>query len=527
LSQFIAIFTYKFRFERVSMNQRFDATRQDLELAVIGCGVMGRGVAQISTLAGIKTLVFDTNPKALNDAQTEIFSRLESFATKGKLSPEAASKAKNNLRLVNDIDELCNCHVVVEAIKEDLDIKRALFASLETIVKPNCILASNTSSLSITAIQAGLKHPERFGGLHFFNPVPLMKIAEVITGHLSEEWVAEGLISLANRLGHKSVRAKDFPGFIVNHAGRGYGTEALRILGEDIASVEVIDDVLTAAGFRMGPFALLDLIGLDISHTVMESIYNQFYQEPRFRPSPIAKIRMEGGLLGRKSGRGFYTYGKDAENFLYEQKPNLDSLTKEERFWIADSRVSGEQVKELISKLGGALATKPDNKTINIVLPLGQDTTSLVADLNLNAENTVAIDTIYGLDKHRTLMTSPATDTVTTKKALAFFSRDGVKASVIKDSPGFIAQRVLAMVINVGCDIAQQAIAEPADIDTAVTLGLGYPKGPLALGDSIGPKTVLKILDELYAFYGDPRYRPSPWLKRRALLNMSLLTKNK
>ena len=520
MNEIIAIFTYKFRIERVSMSQRFDATRPDLELAVIGSGIMGRGIAQISALAGIKTLVFDTNQAALKEAHEELCSRFDSLAAKGKLRSDDAAKAKNNLRMVGDIESVRTSHVVVEAIKEDLDIKRKLFANLEAIVSDNCILASNTSSLSITAIQAGLKKPGRFGGLHFFNPVPLMKIAEVITGHHSEEWIADGLTELTNRLGHKSVRAKDFPGFIVNHAGRGYGTEALRILGEDIAPVQVIDDVLKATGFRMGPFELLDLIGLDISHTVMESIYNQFYQEPRFRPSAIAKIRVDGGLLGRKSGRGFYDYGKDAAPLSREKSPDLKV---DESFWIERS---DKQVSLLITKLGGKIASRPDAETINVVLPIGKDTTSTVAQLQLNPERTIALDTIYSLEKHRTLMTNPATNKLITDKAQSLFSRDGITTSIINDSPGFISQRVQAMVVNVGCDIAQQGIAEPTDIDTAVTLGLGYPKGPLALGDSIGPGTVLKILEELYDFYGDPRYRPSPWLKRRALLNMSLLIKH-
>ena len=524
MTEFIAIFTYKFRIERVSMSRLFDTTRPDLELAVIGSGIMGRGIAQISALAGIKTLIFDTNQAALKEAHDELCARFESLASKGKLSQDAATKAKANLHMIGDIEGVRSSHVIVEAIKEDLEIKRKLFANLESIVGANCILASNTSSLSITAIQAGLKYPGRFGGLHFFNPVPLMKIAEVITGHLSEEWVADGLTALTNRLGHKSVRAKDFPGFIVNHAGRGYGTEALRILGEDVAPVHVIDEVLKASGFRMGPFELLDLIGLDISHTVMESIYNQFYQEPRFRPSAIAKIRMDGGLLGRKSGRGFYDYAKDATPPTHEKASNQ---TVEESFWVADSdKANGKQVIQLLSKLGGKIVDRPDAQSINIVLPLGQDTTTLATDLKLNPERTLALDTIYTLEKHRTLMINPATNKDIASKAHAIFSRDGINASVINDSPGFIAQRVMAMVVNVGCDIAQQGIAEPSDIDTAVTLGLGYPKGPLALGDSLGPGTVLTILEELYKFYGDPRYRPSPWLKRRALLNMSLLNKH-
>lgn len=507
------------------MPNRFDAHRADLKLAVIGSGIMGRGIAQISAQAGIKTLVFDANAAALAEAQMEIRSRFSSMAQKGKMSEAEATRATNNLQMITDIEGMRGCHIVIEAIKEDLEIKRALFRNLEEIVGEHCILATNTSSLSVTAIQAKLKQPGRFGGLHFFNPVPLMKIAEVITGLHSEEWVAAGLTALTHRLGHKSVRAKDFPGFIVNHAGRAYGTEALRILGENVSDEPTIDGILKAAGFRMGPFELLDLIGLDVSHTVMESLYDQFYQEPRFRPSPIAKIRLEGGLLGRKSGKGFYNYTSKEPG----KTPAAKITSIKENFWLADgSSPGGKSVAALITKLGGTIETfkQPSANAIVIVTPMGKDTTSTVLDLQLNPEQTVAIDTIYPLDQHRTLMSNPATKTEVLNRARSFFEQDGGTIALIKDSGGFVAQRVLAMVVNIGCDIAQQGIAAPADIDLAVTLGLGYPKGPLALGDSIGPQVVLNILDELYEFYGDPRYRPSPWLKRRALLKLSLLTNN-
>jgi 3-hydroxybutyryl-CoA dehydrogenase len=207
------------------------------------------------------------------------------------------------------LEDLAACHFVIEAIPENLELKRNLFQSLEPIVGEKCLLATNTSSLSVTAIAAGCRLPGRVGGFHFFSPVPLMKIVEVIDGVLTEPWVGKALTELAIRMGHTPVRAKDTPGFIVNHAGRGFGTEALHIYGEGVAEFYEIDRILRdAAGFRMGPFELFDLIGLDVSHPVIASIYHQYNQEPRFRPSPITGPRVEAGLLGRKSGRGFYTY---------------------------------------------------------------------------------------------------------------------------------------------------------------------------------------------------------------------------
>ncbi len=235
-----------------------------------------------------------------------VLQQLARLAEKGRMSPSDAERRGATLVVADSLAALSSCHVVVEAIVEDLDVKRELFRSLEAIVAEDCLIASNTSSLSITAIAAACKRPERVGGFHFFNPVPLMKVVEVVDGLLTAPWVGDALTALALRFGHRPVRAKDTPGFIVNHAGRGYGTEALRILGEGVAEFHAIDRILRdCAGFRLGPFELLDLTGLDVSHPVMESIYRQYYEEPRYRPSPITGQRVNAGLLGRKSGPRF------------------------------------------------------------------------------------------------------------------------------------------------------------------------------------------------------------------------------
>jgi 3-hydroxybutyryl-CoA dehydrogenase len=257
----------------------------------------------------------------------------------------------------------------------------------------------------------------------------------------------------------------------------------------------------------------------------MESIYNQFYQEPRYRPSPIAQLRMEAGLLGRKSGRGFYDYRTGPTQT--EQKAPVPTDISQSVFWIAGSdQPEGRAIADLIRKSGARTESggRPSDKAVCIVMPLGSDATTEAVRLDLDPKRTIAIDTISPLDKHRTLMTTPATSAATIEQARSLFAKDGASVAVIRDSAGFVAQRVLAMIVNIGCDIAQQGIAEPTDIDLAVTLGLGYPKGPLALGDSIGARKILTVLESLLSYYGDPRYRPSPWLKRRAALEMSLLT---
>jgi 3-hydroxybutyryl-CoA dehydrogenase len=446
------------------------------------------------------------------------------LAEKGRLAPDAAKAAIGRIEIANVLAHLDTCDVVVEAIVEELAAKRELFEHLEGIVSPQCVLATNTSSLQVTAIAAMCKRPDRVAGFHFFNPVPLMKVVEVIDGVMTAPWVGEALTKLAERMGHTPVRAKDTPGFIVNHAGRAYGTEAFQILREGIAEFHQIDRVLReGAGFRMGPFELLDLTGLDVSHSVMESIYNQYYQEPRYRPSPIAAQRVVAGLFGRKSdGRGFYRYTDGKAEPIAEAPvpPSADRPV-----WVSRAGL-GADLHDLVAKLDASAQSgaPTDDRTLCLVAPLGRDATTAALAEGLDPARTVAVDCLTGLTKRRTVMTTPLTTPAMRDAAHALLAKDGVPVTVIHDSPGFIAQRVIAQIVNIGADIAQQRIATPQDIDRAVSLGLGYPVGPLAWGDAIGPARMLAILEELFDFYQDPRYRPSPWLKRRARLGVSLLT---
>ncbi|MDR2093715.1 MAG: 3-hydroxyacyl-CoA dehydrogenase [Azoarcus sp.] len=501
-----------------------NSTSTNAPLGIIGVGLMGRGIAQIAIQGGIPVVMYDSRPEGGEEARKAIVATLQKLSEKGKISAEDVEKAASRLTVAGSLADLSPCATVIEAIVENLDVKRELFVALEAVVGPECVLATNTSSLSVTAIAAACKRPERVAGFHFFSPVPLMKIVEVISGPLTDPAIADKLIAMARQMGHTPVKASDTPGFIVNHAGRGYLTESLRILGESIAAYPEIDRILRqAAGFRMGPFELLDLTGLDVSQPVMESIYNQYYQEPRFRPSPIARQRLAAGLLGRKSQRGFYRYedGKKQEPAEAAVPPRADRPV-----WIGQEDAAAfPAVVALLDRLGAPRdkGERPGEDSLCLVLPVGRDaTTAAVAD-RLDPKRTLGLDPLF-LDGRRTLMTTPITDPAARDAAHALLAADGGAVSVIHDSPGFICQRVVATIVNIGCDIAQQGIANPQDIDRAVTLGLGYPKGPLAMGDALGAATVLNILDRLHEFYRDPRYRPSPWLKRRALLGVSLLT---
>ena len=502
-----------------------DVTRPDLALGVIGAGPMGRGIAQIAVAAGIRTILVDAVPATTDDARKFVAGMIARAAEKGAMTAEAATRSIALLETAGDVTALGGCQVVIEAIVENLDVKKKVFQEIEAVVGPDCIIATNTSSLSVTAVAAACKNPGRVAGFHFFNPVPLMKVVEVIAGVRTESWVTGALSRLAERCGHTPVQAQDSPGFLVNHAGRAFSTEGLRIIGEGICDTAAVDRIMTeAAGFRLGPFQLFDLTGLDVSHAVMESIYRQFYDEPRVRPSAITKGRVDAGLFGRKNGRGFYAYpdGKMA----MPAEPSIPAA-RPAKVWVSPAEPDGH--KALTARLSAMQAPLASGKTppvdaLILVTPMGGDATGAAIDQGLDPARTVAVDTLTDLGKRRTLMTTPATDPAFRDAAHGLLGSDGVPVTVIRDSAGFVAQRIIAAIVNVGCDIAQQRIASPKDIDRAVTLGLGYPKGPLGFGDAYGPARILAILNNMQAFYGDPRYRPSPWLKRRAGLGLSLLT---
>ncbi|MBF0356779.1 MAG: 3-hydroxyacyl-CoA dehydrogenase [Alphaproteobacteria bacterium] len=491
-------------------------------IGIIGTGTMGRGIAQIAAQAGYTVLLADAREGAAPEARSALAATFAKLAEKGKISVGEAEAATERLSAVApDSPELAACSLIVEAIVEEIGAKKALFSSLESIISPGCILASNTSSLSITQIAAGCLQPERVAGLHFFNPVPLMKVVEVVEGLSTSPVTISRLMEFAKNLGHTPVRAKDTPGFIVNHAGRGYGPEALRLLEEGIADVPTIDRILVEqAGFRMGPFELYDLVGLDISAAVMETLYQQFFHEPRYRPSPLVRSRVEAGLLGKKSGRGFYDY-QDGRILRTSQSDSPACPPKP--VWIPENETT---LRDLIASLKGDIDTgkTPSADSLLLIAPLGGDASGTAARLKLDPRRIVAIDPLFGFDRHRVLMTTPATLPDYRNAARALFARDGKPVSLIHDSYGFVAQRVVANIVNIASDIAQMGIASPLDIDTAVRLGLGYPMGPLAWGDALGAAKILAILDNLHGNTKDPRWRASPWLKRRAELGLSLLS---
>lgn len=501
-----------------------DPNQGALIVGVVGAGAMGRGIAQVLAAGGVHVRLFDARQESSEEAVTFISSMLNRAVDKGRMSADEAQAATARIETCETLHAFSGCHAVIETATENLDIKRQIFKELERIVSQDVILATNTSSLSITTIAAECDHPERVAGFHFFNPVPLMKLVEVINGVRTEPWIIEFLVGLGERVGHTAVRVADVPGFLVNQVGRGFPIEAAHLRSEGVADFTDVDRIMReAAGFRMGPFELMDLTALDVTHPASQQIYERCFHEPRYRPSTMMKNRLDAGLLGRKTGAGFYAY-EDGQQIVPQEAPapQYDGRA----VWVSNAEPEAhEQVLALLKKLDAKIdaGEAPDASSLIIVTPMGADATTSAVRQGLNPNHTVAIDVLLGLDVRRTLMKTPVTDFSFATCAHGLFAGDGIAATVINDSVGFVAQRILAMIVNIGCSIAQSRTATPNDIDKAVMLGLGYPRGPLALGDFLGADRVLSILTSIFEITGDPRYRPTPWLRRRAVLGESLL----
>ncbi|MFT5351058.1 MAG: 3-hydroxybutyryl-CoA dehydrogenase, partial [Gammaproteobacteria bacterium] len=263
-----------------------DFTNEQISIAVIGAGIMGRGIAQVAAAAGIKVLLHDLDEAVVNDAVGFVHSMLERAVEKGRMTEAELAISKDCIAKSSDLKNLSDVDLVIEAIVENIEVKQSLFKELEAIVSDDCILATNTSSLSVTAVAEKCKRPERIAGFHFFNPVPLMKLVEVISAIRTSENVATQLQALTRRIGHTPVMVDDSPGFLVNHSGRGLITEGLRVLHENITEIQTVDEVMRdCLNFKMGPFELMDLTGLDVTFPASEQVYNQYFQEPRLRPT--------------------------------------------------------------------------------------------------------------------------------------------------------------------------------------------------------------------------------------------------
>jgi 3-hydroxybutyryl-CoA dehydrogenase len=481
---------------------------------------MGRGIAQVSATGGMDVLMFDAAPGGAEKARVAIVEQFKSLVAKGRMTEADASSASQRMKAVDTIVELAKCDVVIEAVFEDLAVKRSLFKELEAALKPDAIIASNTSSIRIASIAASCQRRGRIAGMHYFNPVPLMKLVEVIRSADTAPETVAALTAIGKRQGRVPVTVGDTPGFLVNLGGTAIGTEGLRIYQEGVATPAQIDAVMRdTCGFRMGPFELMDLTGIDVNFPARRIIYEGFFHDRRMTPSPLHESLFHAGRLGRKAKAGWYDYNDKGEKI----DPGADATSDAAP---ATTLVVPEPMPAMVMKLleGATILTEDDAKSPVLLAPVGEDCSSACVRVEADPKRTVAIDGVGNVTKRATVMTAPSARKSVRDSVIALLIANGAKVTAINDSPGFIGQRIRTMIANLGCEMAQQRIATPADIDTAMTLGLNYPHGPLALADLLGVRMTFTILTRLQAITGDDRYRPSQWLRRRALLGLSAAT---
>jgi 3-hydroxybutyryl-CoA dehydrogenase len=452
-------------------------------VGVLGAGTMGAGIAQLACRSGVRTLLHDPIGEALERGAERVRGGLEKEAAKGRISPVQAQAAVERLELAAELEALAPCELVIEAAPELPELKRELYGRLSRVVSPECVLATNTSSLPVTGIAAGASSPERVVGMHFFNPAPLMALVEVIAGVRSSVRALAVADATGRAMGKTVIRATDGPGFLVNRCNRPFGLEALRLLGERIADIETIDRICRLeGGFRMGPFELSDLVGVDTGFDVARSFYELSFGEPRWRPSPIQARMAAAGLHGRKRGRGYYDYSGDGPHRPADPEPPQRS---------ADAIVQGD----------GPLAHE-----LRRLAPGDTGPTIAVEGLG----GTVAGEPFYAI-------VPLALVEVTGEAGERAFQGLGLHTARVRPSAVGVLPRIVCQVINECAFALGEGVGSAQDIDTGMVLGMNYPRGPLAWAETIGPNRVLAVLEALWEEYREERYRTAPALRRLAL----------
>jgi 3-hydroxybutyryl-CoA dehydrogenase len=490
---------------------------------VIGAGIMGAGIAQVAAQAGHAVLLHDLREGAAAQALQQLGKTLDSLVGKGKLTAAGAAQTLARIRPVGHLNEAESAGLVIEAIVEQLEAKRALFAQLEAIVSPDCILATNTSSISVTAIANGLKLPGRLVGMHFFNPVPLMKLVEVVAGLQTDKSVADAIFELAKSWGKVPVHTRSTPGFIVNRIARPYYAEALALLQEQAITPEVLDACLRGAGFRMGPCELMDLIGHDTNFSVTRSVYEANFFDKRFMPSLVQRELVDGGLLGRKSGRGFFDYREGA------QKPVVRDFEPAGFPAASFLRVGGlgpvaEHLAAALTQAGLAFERQVDTAWVGIEadgaqLRLTDGRTALEIASELGSPVAV-FDLPVSTSAGTALAWAPSVQSGDdwVLRAGQCLRALGFNPQHVADTPGLLVARTIAMLINEAMDAVQQGVCTAEGADAAMKLGVNYPAGPFEWLARWDARSVMKILNALDHTYRGERYRISPGLRLRALL---------
>jgi 3-hydroxybutyryl-CoA dehydrogenase len=492
-------------------------------VAVVGAGTMGAGIAQVAAAAGHRVLLYDAESSALLRAKERIAGALARAVERERLTSDERERTLGRITPCENLDGLAPAGLVIEAIAEDLATKVRLFETLEVVCHNDAIFASNTSSLSITAIAAALKHSERMVGMHFFNPAPAMALVEVVRGLASAPEVVETVRATAAAWGKTPVVCRSTPGFIVNRVARPFYGEALRALIEGAADVATIDAVMRdAGGFRMGPFELIDLIGLDVNLAVSRSIHGAFSGDPRYTPSLLQQELVSAGRLGQKSGRGFYDHAPQAER----PEPRTAAPAPPPKLIVVEGDLGpAEPLVERFRKTGIKVNRRWGEGLIRIgnvrlALTDGRGATEwsyllqapvILFDLTLD----------FATCAHIAAACAEQASEGDLAQAVGFLQAGGMAVSVIDDFPGMLVMRTVCMLANEAAEVVHTGVAAAEAVDQAMRLGVNYPRGPLAWAEAIGLERVRDVLDHLARTYGEDRYRASWLLRRKALAKQS------
>jgi 3-hydroxybutyryl-CoA dehydrogenase len=494
-------------------------------IGVVGAGTMGAGIAQLAAATGARTLLHDPVPDALQRGAQRARDGLERWREKGRLERDPGPVEE-----VAELEALAPAGLVLEAAPERLELKRDMFARLSAIA-PGAVLASNTSSIPITAIAGAAADPSRVVGMHFFNPPPVMRLVEVVAGLESSAEALEVARATARAMGKRAIDAADVTGFLVNRCNRPFGLEALKLLQERIAGVETIDAIVRGAGFRMGPFELQDLVGIDVGYEIALSFHEQSFGEPRWRPSPLSARMVAAGRLGRKSGRGWYAYPRDAPPdpeppaigggegqlvVVAGQIPLAEELIALAARAGFDARGQDEAAGE-VPWLAVDCGADPDGEPLQ-----GGPVALLCADGSLHAldagGSAVGFHALPPLDATAVVELTRAAGTaaVAAERAEAFFAALGRRTAWVDDAPGLVLGRIVCQLINEACFAVAEGVGTREDVDDGMVLGLNHPRGPFAWCEAIGTTHVLGVLDALRIELGEERYRAAPLLRRLA-----------